>query len=225
MPLSITKYLSISEIALYALNRLPPLYTASKEGQAHQLEKINSMKEEIHTAVLRAIGAVMRDPIRKSTFLDIGKIDINSTAHNILSELEDFVQDVEGHKDYVNSEELSHRIQKGIKDYRNSLKIIEQVFHVYGLKHEKLTAKNFGSVIRKLFREMEEKQSHSHKSPSHKSAAKPKNDRHSSSQSQQDHINDEQEEITDIFARSGEQDNGDDTFARSVRDWYDYYKI
>ncbi|AFZ44154.1 Late competence development protein ComFB [Halothece sp. PCC 7418] len=56
------------DVITYALNRLPPLYAASKEGIAHQKEEAKQKHQQaIKSAVKRAITAVQRDPIRRGT--------------------------------------------------------------------------------------------------------------------------------------------------------------
>jgi len=56
------------DVATYALNRLPPLYAASKEGIAHQREEANrKYQEAITSAVQSAIATVQKNPIRHAT--------------------------------------------------------------------------------------------------------------------------------------------------------------
>ncbi|ACK67516.1 hypothetical protein PCC8801_3552 [Rippkaea orientalis PCC 8801] len=67
-PSNIKAYLNRIEIATYALNRLPALYASSETGKEQQL-KVGQQKykSEIVAAVRRALAAVERDPLRKST--------------------------------------------------------------------------------------------------------------------------------------------------------------
>ena len=67
-PKNLKSYINLTEVATFALNRLPPLYASSVKGQEEQ-ENIASLKyrKEINSAVRRAIAAVERDPLRNST--------------------------------------------------------------------------------------------------------------------------------------------------------------
>lgn len=68
LPPKLAEYIDRVEVATYALNRLPPLYASSQEGQRHQqVRGKQKYKNEISTAVRQAFAAVQRDPIRRST--------------------------------------------------------------------------------------------------------------------------------------------------------------
>ncbi len=65
---SLLRYIDPIEVATYALNRLPPLYVSSQEGQERQLKHgRQKLGDQIITAVRQAIAAVQRDPLRTST--------------------------------------------------------------------------------------------------------------------------------------------------------------
>ncbi|BFM40283.1 late competence development ComFB family protein [Synechocystis sp. LKSZ1] len=67
-PQNLRSYLNTVEVATYALNRLPPLYASSTTGQRQQeYQGGKKYKEEITSAVRRAIAAVERDPLRSCT--------------------------------------------------------------------------------------------------------------------------------------------------------------
>lgn len=67
-PKSLKFYLNTIEIATHALNRLPALYASSKIGKEQQkLLGKKKYQEQIRFAVRRAIAAIERDPLRKST--------------------------------------------------------------------------------------------------------------------------------------------------------------
>lgn len=69
-PPTSVEYITKLDVITYALNRLPPLYAASKEGIAHQKEEAKeNYQEAIKLAVKRAITAVQRDPMRRATRL------------------------------------------------------------------------------------------------------------------------------------------------------------
>jgi len=56
------------DIITYALNRLPPLYAATKEGVFHQKEEAErNHQKAIYLAVKKAISAVQRHPLRRAT--------------------------------------------------------------------------------------------------------------------------------------------------------------
>ena len=80
LPVNVAKFISIAEVATYTLNRLPPMYISSEEGKYYQMHRIEQMRGDIHAAVLQGIGAVMRDPLKKSTPLNLDDIDAFSTC-------------------------------------------------------------------------------------------------------------------------------------------------
>jgi len=67
----IAAYINQVEWVAYALNQLPPLYATSEKGLHHQIQR-GRVKHgaEIKQAVLRALAAIRRDPIRSSTPLE-----------------------------------------------------------------------------------------------------------------------------------------------------------
>ncbi|MEB3192596.1 MAG: late competence development ComFB family protein [Snowella sp.] len=66
-PKNLKPYLNKVEVATYALNRLPPLYASSTVGREQQIRLgKQKYKEQLTTAVRRAIAAVERDPLRNS---------------------------------------------------------------------------------------------------------------------------------------------------------------
>jgi len=92
-PPKLFKYLNRTEIATYALNRLPTLYASSKEGIEKQQQRGRSeYRDQIRLAVRQGIGAVLRDPLRMSTPL-ISEHNINSPeAQEALQMLADFLE-------------------------------------------------------------------------------------------------------------------------------------
>jgi len=226
LPVNIAKFMSIAEVASYTLNRLPPMYVSSEEGKIHQMAKIEQMRGEIRTAVLQGIGAIMRDPLRKSTPLNLEEIDSFSTAHEILLELEEFVKKLDNIQGKISLDELSSRIQKGIQSYTNSLIEVEQILRVYGIEHEKINAKNLGVIVRKLLRtidpEMKEKPSNIKRrqaTPLPTKSSPPSRRR----PSPQERLDAQQTAIAEFLRDDeGENDDGDETFATSIRDWYSF---
>lgn len=68
LPPKLADYIDRVEVSTYALNRLPPLYASSQEGQRHQqVRGKQKYFNEIKTAVRQAFAAVQRDPLRRST--------------------------------------------------------------------------------------------------------------------------------------------------------------
>ncbi|WP_051017273.1 late competence development ComFB family protein [Dactylococcopsis salina] len=72
------------DVITYALNRLPPLYAASKEGMAKQTEEgKENYQEKIKLTVQLAIAQVRRDPIRKATRITspsyLGKMSVEGS--------------------------------------------------------------------------------------------------------------------------------------------------
>lgn len=66
-PKNLKAYINKVEVATYALNRLPALYASSRQGkeQQHRIAQ-RKYKEEITSAVRRAIAAIEKDPLRNS---------------------------------------------------------------------------------------------------------------------------------------------------------------
>ncbi|PZO37403.1 MAG: competence protein ComFB [Pseudanabaena frigida] len=59
--------INLSEIAAYALNRLPPMYATSKSGWTRQRQKAaTEMRSQIESAVRRALTSVKPDALRDS---------------------------------------------------------------------------------------------------------------------------------------------------------------
>jgi hypothetical protein len=67
LPAKVAQFVDPIDVATYALNRLPALYAASKQGKEKQEMRIQKdYKEQIQTTVHQAIAAVQRDPLRIS---------------------------------------------------------------------------------------------------------------------------------------------------------------
>lgn len=67
--------INLSEVAAYALNRLPPMYATSKAGWLRQRKKaITEMKPQIESAVRRALVSVKPDALRDSSPLPIQEV-------------------------------------------------------------------------------------------------------------------------------------------------------
>ncbi len=93
MPTKLVKYIDISEVATFALNRLPPLYASSEQGKERQAAKGQAkLKQEVATAVRQALAAVQRDPLRNSTPLPPDRDPRYQTAESALIELEELLR-------------------------------------------------------------------------------------------------------------------------------------
>ena len=60
--------INLSEVAAFALNRLPVLYASTSRGWLQQRKRAhNELQQQIVSAVQQALLGVKRDPLRKST--------------------------------------------------------------------------------------------------------------------------------------------------------------
>jgi hypothetical protein len=67
--------INLSEVAAYALNRLPPMYATSKSGWMRQRKKaITEMRPQIESAVRRALTSVKPDALRDKSPLPFQEI-------------------------------------------------------------------------------------------------------------------------------------------------------
>jgi hypothetical protein len=208
LPTNVAKFISVAEVAAYALNRLPPLYVSSEEGKAYQQRKVEEMREAIHRAVLQGISAVMRDPIRKATPLNLCDIDTFSSAHTILTELEEFVRETGNVKGRLTYGDLADTVHRLLGAYRKSLKEIEDFLKLHGLGEEKLTVYNLATNVRKAFR-------HLLKEPTRTSAMSHRE------QSVQQSVAAQETQIME-FLKDSPPDDEEQTFATSIRDWYHF---
>jgi hypothetical protein len=65
LPPRTSTYINRLELVAYALNQLPSLYATSERGLEYQLQRGRAkFKDQIKQAVLRALAAIRRDPIR-----------------------------------------------------------------------------------------------------------------------------------------------------------------
>ena len=93
-PKNIRNYINKVEVATYALNRLPPLYASSTIGKEKQ-KRIGKQKykDQITLAVRRALAAIERDPLRKSTPLMSEDYAQYQLAENSLKTLENILKE------------------------------------------------------------------------------------------------------------------------------------
>ncbi|BFM40626.1 late competence development ComFB family protein [Synechocystis sp. LKSZ1] len=207
LPTNVAKFVSVAEVAAYALNRLPPLYVSSEEGKYYQQRKVEEMRDSIHRAVLQGIGAVMRDPIRKATPLNLCNIDTFSSAHTILTELEEFVRETGNVKGRLTYGDLADTIHRVLGAYRTSLKEIEDFLKLHGLGEEKLSVYNLATNVRKAFRRLLKEPSTPGRPSTEKALQK-------SFEAQETQIME--------FMRDNPPDDEEQTFATSIRDWYHF---
>jgi len=80
--------INLSEVAAYALNRLPPLYAASKSGWLRQRQKAAAeMKPQIESAVRRALVTVKPDALRDATPLPSQEVASHARSLAALQQL------------------------------------------------------------------------------------------------------------------------------------------
>lgn len=209
LPVNVAKFVSVAEVSAYALNRLPPLYIASEEGQYYQSQRAEDLKDKINAAVTQGVAAVLRDPLRKSTPLNLGNLDKYSSAHSLITKLESLVCNMNGCDSKMSYEQLSQKVSQTIDHYGTAIQEIEIFLQLHGLLKEKLTINNLAASIRSacryLMRENTKKTSPPH--------------------SQESHISkklDAQETTIINFIDQSSDDNKDENFATSIRDWYTF---
>lgn len=78
--------INLSEVAAFALNRLPVLYASTSRGWLQQRKRAhNELQHQIVSAVQQALLGVKRDPLRKSTKIAASKVE---TPAHILARLQ-----------------------------------------------------------------------------------------------------------------------------------------
>ncbi|MEI6331129.1 MAG: late competence development ComFB family protein [Pseudanabaena sp.] len=78
---SVGSAINISEVAAFALNRLPTLYVSTSRGWLQQRKRAhNELRHQIVSAVQQALLGIRRDPLRKSTKIAAGKIETPAHA-------------------------------------------------------------------------------------------------------------------------------------------------
>jgi hypothetical protein len=154
LPLNLSQALNPEEIAAHALNRLPSLYISSEEGKVYQAQKIEQMQDKIYLVVTHSIGAIMRDPIRKSTPIQNSSIDSFAEVNSILRSLKDFVKDRSDINEKSKFDDLSTEILNIVNEYDNALIELERFFKIQNLSEEKITAKNLARMVKKIIRQL-----------------------------------------------------------------------
>lgn len=92
LPGRLQGYIDTTEVAAYALNRLPPLYASSEKGMNKQ--KLRGQKyhsKEIANAVRQGLEIIQQDPIRLSAPLVCETSSPCNDAHSALEELKQFL--------------------------------------------------------------------------------------------------------------------------------------
>ncbi|MBE9194909.1 late competence development ComFB family protein [Synechocystis sp. LEGE 06083] len=92
-PKNLRNYLNLTEVATYALNRLPPLYASSVKGVEEQRRVAGRQyRSELTSAVRRAIAAVERDPLRNSEPI-VSEIEVNYRgAESTLGQIQELLK-------------------------------------------------------------------------------------------------------------------------------------
>ena len=111
LPPKLAQYIKSIEVATYALNRLPPLYTCSEEGWRYQKQKgKEKLDNQITVTVRRAVAAVQRDPLRYSTPLTSTDTKTEyQAAYDALDTLRDVLQEEE-----LSWDNLVDRVEKAL---------------------------------------------------------------------------------------------------------------
>ncbi|MBD2177793.1 late competence development ComFB family protein [Pseudanabaena sp. FACHB-1998] len=80
--------INLSEVAAYALNRLPPMYATSKAGWVRQRKKaISEMRPQIESAVRRALVSVKPDALRDASPLPVQEVASHARALAALQQI------------------------------------------------------------------------------------------------------------------------------------------
>jgi hypothetical protein len=92
-PKNLRNYLNLTEVATYALNRLPALYASSVKGMEEQRRvAARQYRTELTSAVRRAIAAVERDPLRSSEPI-VSEIEMNYRgAESTLGQIQELLK-------------------------------------------------------------------------------------------------------------------------------------
>ena len=92
-PKNLAGYINKVEVATYALNRLPALYASSQNGQSQQSQIARkNYKDQVVSAVRRAIAAVERDPLRVSAPIVSELENHYDLSKTLLAELQTLLQ-------------------------------------------------------------------------------------------------------------------------------------
>jgi hypothetical protein len=92
-PKNLAGYINKVEVATYALNRLPALYASSQNGQSQQSQIARKKyKDQVVSAVRRAIAAVERDPLRVSAPIVSELENHYDLSKTLLAELQTLLQ-------------------------------------------------------------------------------------------------------------------------------------
>ncbi len=130
-PKSLKAYLNLTEVATYALNRLPPLYASSTIGaEAQKRTASHNYRSDITSVVRRAIAAVERDPLRNSTPI-ISEVGVKyQKAENALGEIQQLLQqynllDFRGQE--INWDNCTKLLRKAIQKLSRKVQLAEQL--------------------------------------------------------------------------------------------------
>ena len=114
------------------------------------------MKDQIYLAVARAVGAILRDPLRKATPLTADSFDSISEVYSILRSLEKVANRRGKIHKKSRFNDLSRAVVSIVNEYDNSLLEIENFLKINNLFQERISPRNLAytvqSIIRKLSR-------------------------------------------------------------------------
>jgi hypothetical protein len=207
LPLNLSQVLCPGEVAAYALNRLPSLYVSSEEGQFYQRQKAEEMRDKIQLVVKQSIAAIMRDPLRKSTPIQVSAIDSFTEVNSILKSLKDFVKERSEINEKSKFDDLSHEIIAIVNDYENSLLDLERFLKIQNLSEEKITAQNLARILKKIIRQLS-------KNIGRQSQFSGTENRET--------LRQRETEFSDFFEEDGDSQTVMSSSQTSIRDWYSY---
>jgi hypothetical protein len=207
LPLNLSQVLRPEEIAAYALNRLPSLYICSEEGQFYQRQKAEEMRDKIQLVVKQSMAAIMRDPLRKSTPIQVSTIDAFTEVNSILRTLKDFVKKRSDINEKSKFDDLSKEIISVVNDYENSLLDLERFLKIQNLSEEKITAQNLAKIVKKIIRQLTKNM-----------------DRYTqfSGTKKEEDLMRRETEFSDFFEDDSDSQTVMSSSQTSIRDWYSY---
>lgn len=150
IPANTARYIQPGEVATFALNRLPPLYVSSEQGKIYQLDRAKAFQPKIRAAVLQGIAAVLRDPLRKSTPLQLSQRDVYAEAFSLVLALEGFVKKRRNlpKQQKLTVEEIGDLAMKLFNDYDLALAQLEDLLSQYGFRYGTITPQNVIPILK-----------------------------------------------------------------------------
>ena len=105
------------------------------------------MKDQIYLAVARAVGAILRDPLRKATPLTADSFDSISEVYSILRSLEKVANRRGKIHKKSRFNDLSRAVVSIVNEYDNSLLEIENFLKINNLFQERISPRNLAYTV------------------------------------------------------------------------------